>query len=465
MAAAEIIISIRQSPLLKVDCEIFFVTASSVSLKWTRTWPQFSVYEVKYAIQVTLDSFDENAYNNTRWVDDIPDPDKGLFTTYEVTGLETEKYYVFRVIAKTPYANGWLYSNTIRTKPSLQPLPVQNLHVSMVTLDLVKISWENLLVENTITRVKVTWSGKNSNGVKELDASRGDFNISGLIANEPYAFRVQARNWNALGYEAGVNVTGVPQSTPPPPLNPRLIQFYTDGVELQWEHNPVLPNPVRYQIQCRVEADPGADYRLREMTNCVSGPATLGLKWEEIGSEKPQTGSEIINAALAKALEVQKEFTQEQFDQFQVSDLTESSYIQVDNVYLRPTAGLDEQDLPEKEPGEDIDGVEGKSKEGQGALQELAKKAGALQKLAKKAGKKNGGPKTSKAASGDRIDGVEEQSGQDAGETEEIHSCVEATLDQQENDPDDQKVKLQQTCSTHVCWWTLILIADVRSCC
>ena len=382
-----------------------------MSLKWTRTWPQFSVYEVKYAIQVTLDSFDENAYNNTRWVDDIPDPDKGLFTTYEVTGLETEKYYVFRVIAKTPYANGWLYSNTIRTKPSLQPLPVQNLHVSMVTLDLVKISWENLLVENTITRVKVTWSGKNSNGVKELDASRGDFNISGLIANEPYAFRVQARNWNALGYEAGVNVTGVPQSTPPPPLNPRLIQFYTDGVELQWEHNPVLPNPVRYQIQCRVEADPGADYRLREMTNCVSGPATLGLKWEEIGSEKPQTGSEIINAALAKALEVQKEFTQEQFDQFQVSDLTESSYIQVDNVYLRPTAGLDEQDLPEKEPGEDIDGVEGKSKEGQGVLQKLAKKAGALQKLAKKAGKKNGGPKTSKAASGDRIDGVEEQSG------------------------------------------------------
>ena len=40
----------------------------------------------------------------------------------------------------------------------------------------------------------------------------------------------------------------------------------------------------------------------------VSKP--LGLRWEEIGSEKPQTGSEIINAALAKALEVQKEFTQ-----------------------------------------------------------------------------------------------------------------------------------------------------------
>jgi len=131
---------------------------------------------------------------------------------------------------------------------------------------------------------------------------------------------------------------------------------------------------------------------------------------------------------------------------------------------LSYTLGLSEA-TSDVAPGEDIDGVEGKSKEGQGALQELAKKAGALQKLAKKAGKKNRGPKTSKAASGDRIDGVEEQSGQDAGETEEIHSCVEATLDQQENDPDDQKVKLQQTCSTHVCWWTLILIADVRSCC
>jgi len=276
LAGAEIIVASLKSSLLYVDCELLSVTASSVSLKWTRPFPQFSVYEIKYAIQVTLDSFDEDAYNNTRWVDDIADPDQGLYTTHKVMDLETEKYYVFRVIAKTPYKDGWIYSNTIRAKPSLQPLPVQNLRVIMVTLDLVKISWENLLVENTITHVKVTWSGKDSNGVKELDASKSDFNLSGLVANEPYIFRVQARNWNVIGYEAGVNVTGVPQSTPPPPLNPRLIQYYADGVELQWERNPVLPTPDRYQIQCRVEEDPAADYRIRQMTNCVSGPASQG---------------------------------------------------------------------------------------------------------------------------------------------------------------------------------------------
>ena len=49
--------------------------------------------------------------------------------------------------------------------------------------------------------------------------------------------------------------------------------------------------------------------------------SALGLRWVEIGSEKPQVGSEIINESLAKALEGQKEFTQEEFDAFLTSGI------------------------------------------------------------------------------------------------------------------------------------------------
>ena len=74
---------------------------------------------------------------------------------------------------------------------------------------------------------------------------------------------------------------------------------------------------------------------------------TLGLKWVEVGVEKPTVGNEIINEALATALENQKEFTKAQFEDFQIfsgldiSDLTESSYIKVVDSYFKPdtTAG------------------------------------------------------------------------------------------------------------------------------
>ena len=63
---------------------------------------------------------------------------------------------------------------------------------------------------------------------------------------------------------------------------------------------------------------------------------TLGLKWVEIGSEKPQTENEIINEALATALKSQKEFTKKEFEDFQVYGLTESSYIRVVDCYFKP---------------------------------------------------------------------------------------------------------------------------------
>lgn len=63
---------------------------------------------------------------------------------------------------------------------------------------------------------------------------------------------------------------------------------------------------------------------------------TLGLKWVEIGSEKPQTENEIINEALSTALKSQKDFTKKEFEDFQVYGLTESSYIRVVDGYFKP---------------------------------------------------------------------------------------------------------------------------------
>lgn len=82
--------------------------------------------------------------------------------------------------------------------------------------------------------------------------------------------------------------------------------------------------------------------------------SALGLRWVEIGSEKPQVGSEIINKSLAKALEGQKEFTQEEFNAFQVSGLMESSYVHAGDAYLKSVVFEQEAGpCPQCAPGRD----------------------------------------------------------------------------------------------------------------
>ena len=64
-----------------------------------------------------------------------------------------------------------------------------------------------------------------------------------------------------------------------------------------------------------------------------------GLKWENVGDATPLTGNklEIFNERLAGALaKGQQEFTREELDAFQVSDLCYNSCIKVGNVYFRP---------------------------------------------------------------------------------------------------------------------------------
>jgi len=65
-----------------------------------------------------------------------------------------------------------------------------------------------------------------------------------------------------------------------------------------------------------------------------------GLQWEETGgaSDKPPPGTEIINAPLASALLAKTEFTTEEFDVFNVSDLAEGCYINAGDKRFQPAA-------------------------------------------------------------------------------------------------------------------------------
>ena len=60
------------------------------------------------------------------------------------------------------------------------------------------------------------------------------------------------------------------------------------------------------------------------------------MKWENICEAKPTTGIEIDNTELAEALADKKEFTNDELDAFQVSNLSHNSYIKVGDVYFKP---------------------------------------------------------------------------------------------------------------------------------
>ena len=67
--------------------------------------------------------------------------------------------------------------------------------------------------------------------------------------------------------------------------------------------------------------------------------SALGLKWEEIGSQKPTTDTEVKNDTLASALKGKVEFTEEEWDTFNVSNFSGDSYIKAGDSYFKPAAG------------------------------------------------------------------------------------------------------------------------------
>jgi ankyrin repeat protein len=83
-----------------------------------------------------------------------------------------------------------------------------------------------------------------------------------------------------------------------------------------------------------------------------------GSKWVVIGSEKPQTGEEIANEALAVALQEKSEFSEEELSKFEVLNLVHGSYIKVGDKYFQTTdqcaqeasVGVKWEDIGPKQP-------------------------------------------------------------------------------------------------------------------
>jgi len=63
---------------------------------------------------------------------------------------------------------------------------------------------------------------------------------------------------------------------------------------------------------------------------------TIGLSWEEIGPATPETGKEIENLRLSRALQTKHDFSRDEFDKFGILNLSDKSYIKVGQNYFRP---------------------------------------------------------------------------------------------------------------------------------
>ena len=61
-----------------------------------------------------------------------------------------------------------------------------------------------------------------------------------------------------------------------------------------------------------------------------------GLKWKEVGSQKPLTGTEIINEALATALKQTLSFHPGELGEFKIGEVSDDSYIKVGDTYFQP---------------------------------------------------------------------------------------------------------------------------------
>lgn len=279
-------------PNLVVTVEIASVSQTSVFLKWTRPIQPFTVLEIVYAVEVSVDGFALSGQNNSFTIKPIPDPQLGAFAYYNVTGLARAVTYDFRILAKTPFSPDFLdsqvlTSNVVSARPAFAPPSVESLRVTTVTLDSVVIEWDPP-AGFVISEYRISWTPGTNVTTISGDATR--YNATGLIEGLEYLFRVEARNLNAEGFENGTTVLGSADGPPPPPINPRLVQFYSDAVELAWNPSPSFPLPVTYEIQCRLTgANPVADALIRTYSSCLSGPASAGAAFVPAASVDAST--------------------------------------------------------------------------------------------------------------------------------------------------------------------------------
>eukprot|EP00966_Prymnesium_polylepis_P071283 1656012-Prymnesium_polylepis.1 len=77
--------------------------------------------------------------------------------------------------------------------------------------------------------------------------------------------------------------------------------------------------------------------------------AASGLKWNKAGTKLPQHGIELRNEELSSALESKAEFTEHEWRQFGINELTTTHFIRSRGRYFRPAAAVQDQKLDQKE--------------------------------------------------------------------------------------------------------------------
>lgn len=88
------------------------------------------------------------------------------------------------------------------------------------------------------------------------------------------------------------------------------------------------------RIEIREQFDPQTKEALEEIRERYL--STLGLKWKNVGTNKPTRGKELVNRELSKALRKKLEFTEKEFEDFEVENLSTSHYILADREYFKP---------------------------------------------------------------------------------------------------------------------------------
>ena len=117
---------------------------------------------------------------------------------------------------------------------------------------------------------------------------------------------------------------GAPQQSPPKAARtPRLRQ------ESRYGNTPQHDQDIEESGARGSDGIPVFDEREQEIS-CSRTTFPPGFKWKEIGSDKPEIGTQIFNESLATALKEKLEFTQEELDAFHVPELSYSSYIKVE---------------------------------------------------------------------------------------------------------------------------------------
>ena len=79
-------------------------------------------------------------------------------------------------------------------------------------------------------------------------------------------------------------------------------------------------------------------FLIQEKTNEEGQAKASGLKWRKVNGAEPTEGTKLVNAALSDALRGKNDFSQAEWDEFNVKDLRFDHFIQAGASYFQPAA-------------------------------------------------------------------------------------------------------------------------------